>query len=104
MEANRGIKPERIKKDSLGRAVPKGAQPNVLAPETNVVVELEAAKEHGVGISSSYRHGQCGTGKTKLMEGNVRLDAEEGLDPRFESAGICADARGHAEGAIKLDT
>lgn len=59
-----------------------------------------ATVQHGAEDSSP---GQCGTGKTKLMEGNVRLDAEEGLDPRFESAGICADARGHAEGAIKLD-
>jgi ferredoxin len=52
-------------------------------------VELEAAEEHGVGISSSYRHGQCGTCKTKLMEGNARMDAEEGLDPRFERRELC---------------
>jgi NAD(P)H-flavin reductase len=90
MEASRGIKPERIKQDSLGRAVPKSAQPNVLAPETGVVVELEAAEERGVGISSSYRHGQCGTCKTKLMEGNVRIDAEEGLDPKIrERRDLC---------------
>jgi ferredoxin-NADP reductase len=89
MEASRGIKPEHIKWDSLGSAVPKSAQPNVLASETSVVVELEAAEEHGVGISSSYRRGQCGTCKTKLMEGNVRMDAEEGLDRRFERRDLC---------------
>jgi ferredoxin-NADP reductase len=125
MEASRGIltglgvKPERIRQESFGTAVPKSAQPNSMAPETSVVVEfvrsgktctvrsgqtlLEAAEEHGVGIASSCRQGQCGTCKTKLMEGNVRMDAEEGLDPDSRAQGFVLTCVGHAEGAVKLD-
>lgn len=125
MEASRGIltglgvKPERIRQESFGTAVPKSAQPNSVGPETSVVVEfvrsgktctvrsgqtlLEAAEEHGVGISSSCRQGQCGTCKTKLMEGNVRMDAEEGLDPDSRAQGFVLTCVGHAEGAVKLD-
>ena len=125
MEASRGIltglgvKPQRIRQESFGTAVPKIAQPNSVAPETSVVVEfvrsgktctvrggqtlLEAAEEHGVGISSSCRQGQCGTCKTKLMEGNVRMDAEEGLDPDSRAQGFVLTCVGHADGAVKLD-
>jgi ferredoxin-NADP reductase len=125
MEASRGIltglgvRPERIRQESFGTAVPKIAQPNAVGPETSVVVEfvrsgktcnvrsgqtlLEAAEEHGVGISSSCRQGQCGTCKTKLMEGNVRMDAEEGLDPDSRAQGFVLTCVGHAEGAVKLD-
>ena len=39
---------------------------------------LEATEEQGVPIPSSCRQGQCGTCKTKLLEGNVRMDVEEG--------------------------
>src|SRR6476660_1446911 len=77
-----------IRQESFGIAIPNNSQPNSTVPETSVVVEfvrsgktctirsgqtlLEAAEEHGIGISSSCRQGQCGTCKTKLMEGNVR--------------------------------
>jgi ferredoxin len=114
-----GVKPERIRQESFGTAVPNNAQPNSIAPETSVVVEfvrsgktcsirsgqtlLEAAEEHGVGISSSCRQGQCGTCKTRLMEGNVRMDAEEGLDPDSRAQGFVLTCVGHAEGAVKLD-
>jgi ferredoxin-NADP reductase len=125
MEASRGIltglgvKPERIKQESFGTAVQKSAQPNSMAPERSVVVEfvrsgktcavrsgqtiLEAAEEHGVGIPSSCRQGQCGTCKTKVMAGSVRMDAEEGLDPDSRAQGFVLTCVGHAEGAVKLD-
>ena len=125
MEASRailtglGVKPERIRQESFGAAVPKPAQPNSIAPETSVVVQfvrsgktctvrsgqtlLEAAEEHGVGIPSSCRQGQCGSCKTRLMEGNVRMDAEEGLDPDSKAQGFVLTCVGHAEGAVKLD-
>jgi ferredoxin-NADP reductase/mono/diheme cytochrome c family protein len=125
MEASRGIltslgvKPERIRQESFGAAVQKSAQPNSMAPERSVVVEfvrsgktctvrsgqtiLEAAEEHGVGIPSSCRQGQCGTCKTKVMAGSVRMDAEEGLDPDSRAQGFVLTCVGHAEGAVKLD-
>ena len=114
-----GVKPERIMQESFGSSVPKSAQPDSAAAETGVVVEfvrsgktcavrsgqtlLEAAEEHGVGIPSSCRQGQCGTCKTKLLEGDVRMDAEEGLDPDSRAQGFVLTCVGHADGVVKLD-
>ncbi len=125
MEASRvlliglGVKPERIRQESFGSSAPKSAQPVSAAAETDVVVEfarsgkayairsgqtlLEAAEEHGVGISSSCRQGQCGTCKTKLLAGNVRMDTQEGLDPDSRAQGFVLTCVGHADGAVKLD-
>ena len=64
---------------------------------------LEAAEEHGVGIPSSCRQGQCGTCKTKLLEGNVTMDTEEGLDPDSKVKGFVLACVGHARGLVRLD-
>jgi ferredoxin-NADP reductase len=114
-----GVKPERIMQENFGSAVPKVATADTVALEEGVVVEfsrsgtactvrtgqtlLEAAEEHGIGIPSSCRQGQCGTCKTKLLEGNVRMDAEEGLDPDSKAQGFVLTCVGHAQGAVKLD-
>jgi ferredoxin-NADP reductase len=125
MEASRGIltglgvKPERIIQESFGSSVPKSAQSESTAAEPGALVEfvrsgktctirsgqtvLEAAEEHGVGIPSSCRQGQCGTCKTRLLEGSVRMDAEEGLDPDSRAQGFVLTCVGHAEGAVKID-
>ena len=125
MEASRviltglGVKPERIRQESFGGSAPKSAQPEPVVPETGVAVEfvrsgktctvrggqtlLDAAEEHGVGIPSSCRQGQCGTCKTKLVEGNVRMDAEEGLDPESKAQGFVLMCVGHADGDVKVD-
>jgi ferredoxin-NADP reductase len=125
MEASRailtdlGVKPERIRQESFGSTVPKSATPDSPAPETAVVVEfarsgktctirsgqtlLDAAEEHGVGIPFSCRQGQCGTCKTKLLAGNVRMDSGEGLDPYWKAQGFVLTCVGHADGAVKLD-
>ena len=124
MEASRtiltglGVEPERIMQESFGVSAP---QPATSGPgaETGVLVEfarsgktclvragqtvLEAAEERGIGIPSSCRQGQCGTCKTKLLEGNVRMDAEEGLDPDSKARGFVLTCVGYAEGAVKLD-
>jgi ferredoxin-NADP reductase len=125
MEASRGIltgmgvKPERIKQESFGSAAPKGPQAVSAAAYTGIAIEfvrsgktctirsgqtvLEAAEEHGVTIPSSCRQGQCGTCKTKLLEGNVRMDAEEGLDADSRAQGFVLTCVGHADGPVKLD-
>jgi ferredoxin len=105
--------------ESFGNSTPKSAQPVSVAAETDAVVEfarsgktyavrsgqtlLQAAEEHGVGIPSSCRQGQCGTCKTKLLGGMVRMDAEEGLDPDSRAQGFVLTCVGHADGAVKLD-
>jgi ferredoxin-NADP reductase len=114
-----GVKPERIMQESFGSPVPKIAQADTVALDEGMVVEfgrsgktctvrsgqtlLEAAEEHGVGIPSSCRQGQCGTCKTKLLAGNVRMDAEEGLDPYWRAQGFVLTCVGHADGPVKLD-
>jgi ferredoxin-NADP reductase/cytochrome c2 len=114
-----GVKPERIRQETFGSSAPKSAQPASVAADPGVLVEfvrsgktsnvpsgqtlLEAAEEQGIGIPSSCRQGQCGTCKTKLLEGNVRMDAEEGLDPDSRAQGFVLTCVGHADGAVKLD-
>ena len=114
-----GVKPERIVQESFGGSAPKSTQPVSAAAETDAMVEfvrsgktcavrrgqtvLEAAEEHGVAIPSSCRQGQCGTCKTKLLEGNVRMDAEEGLDPDSRAQGFVLTCVGRADGTVKLD-
>jgi ferredoxin-NADP reductase len=114
-----GVKTERIRQESFGGAVPKSAKPDSAEAESGVVVEfvrsgrackvhsaqtlLQAAEEQGVSIPYSCRQGQCGTCKTKLLDGNVRMDAEEGLDPDSKAQGFVLTCVGHADGAVKLD-
>jgi ferredoxin-NADP reductase len=114
-----GVKAERIMRESFGSSAPQGAQPASMETGTGGVVEfarsgqtcairsgqtlLEAAEEHGVGIPSACRQGQCGTCKTKLLTGKVRMDAEEGLDPDSRAQGFVLTCVGHADGAVKLD-
>jgi ferredoxin-NADP reductase len=64
---------------------------------------LETAEANCVGIPSSCRQGQYGTCRTKLLAGSVRMDAEEGLDPRWKAQGFVLACVGHAEGDVKLD-
>jgi ferredoxin-NADP reductase len=114
-----GVKPERIMQESFGSSAPKSAQPDSVAAEPRVLVEfvrsgqtcsvrrgqtvLEVAEEHGVSIPSSCRQGQCGTCKTKLLGGSVRMDAEEGLDPDSRAQGFVLTCVGHADGIVQLD-
>ena len=115
-----GVKPERIMQESFGSSsAPKSPQPDSLAAGTGAMVEfarsgktcrirggqtlLEAAEEHGIVIPSSCRQGQCGTCKTKLLGGNVRMDAEDGLDPDSRAEGFVLACVGHAVDAVKLD-
>jgi ferredoxin-NADP reductase len=64
---------------------------------------LEAAEEQGVAIPSLCRAGQCGTCKTRLLEGKVRMASENGLDANARAQGFVLTCVGRAEGPIKLD-
>jgi ferredoxin-NADP reductase len=116
--ASMGVKPERIRQESFGSTISNEVQ-QAPAVQTDAVVEfvrsgktcrvrsdqpiLEAAEEHGVPIPSSCRQGQCGTCKTKLLEGHVQMDAEEGLDADSRAQGFVLTCVGHARGLVKLD-
>ena len=64
---------------------------------------LEAAAAAGVEIPSACRQGQCGTCKTRVLSGQVRMTAENGLDPESKSLGFVLTCVGHAEGNVTLD-
>ena len=113
-----GVSPERIRQESFGSTVPKSVPENLAAP-TDLMVEfvrsgkacllregqtlLEAAEEQGITIPSSCRQGQCGTCKTKLLEGDIHMDAEDGLDPASRAQGFVLTCVGHAQSSMKLD-
>jgi len=113
-----GVNPERITQESFGNTVPKNPHQGLVA-QTGAVVEfvrsgktcmvrtgqtlLEAAEEQGIAIPSSCRQGQCGTCKTKLLEGDVRMDAEAGLDSESRAQGFVLTCVGRAHGTVKLD-
>jgi ferredoxin len=113
-----GVKPERIMQESFGPPSP-GSVPAAVEPGAGSAVKfvrsditctvrggqtlLEAAEEHGVSIPFSCRQGQCGTCKTRLLAGNVRMAAEAGLDPESRERGFVLTCVGRADGAIELD-
>lgn len=117
--AGLGVSPQRIMQESFGSPPPSNAIPHSASASTHVMVEfirsgktcaprsgqtlLEAAEEHGVGIPSSCRQGQCGTCKTKLLAGSVHMDAEEGLDAQARAQGFVLTCVGHADGNVTLD-
>jgi ferredoxin-NADP reductase len=112
-----GVKPERIRDESFGGAVAANARSESPSLEGTVqffrsgkiaIVRggqtlLQASEEQGVEIPSSCRQGQCGTCKTKLLAGRVRMDAEDGLDRESRARGFVLTCVGHPEGAVMLD-
>lgn len=64
---------------------------------------LEVAEMNGVPIPSSCRQGQCGTCVTRLVDGDVAMDAEDGLDPDAKSRGYVLTCVGRARGDVTLD-
>ena len=116
-----GVPADRIRQESFGKQ-PRPEEPAAPAaaidPEgprvefartgkSGVIPEggtlLEAAERYGVAIPSSCRQGQCGTCTTRLLAGEVRMDAEEGLDPELRRDGYILTCVGRAHGDVRLD-
>ena len=117
--AELGVPGERIRQETFGGGTP-GAQPGeARASETGLTLEfarsgtsmtllegqtlLEAAARSGIEIPSACRQGQCGTCKTKLLDGQVRMAAEQGLDAESKGRGFVLACVAHAETNVKLD-
>ncbi|MBI4853992.1 MAG: photosystem P840 reaction-center cytochrome c-551 [Acidobacteria bacterium] len=64
---------------------------------------LEVAEINGVTIPFSCRQGQCGTCTTRLLEGDVTMEVENGLDPELKEEGYILTCVGYAKGKVKLD-
>lgn len=64
---------------------------------------LAVAAGAGVEIASACRQGQCGTCKTRVIEGEVEMSCENGLDAESKSRGFVLTCVGRAAGNVKLD-
>jgi ferredoxin-NADP reductase len=114
-----GIATERIRQETFGGA---GARPKppmpaaaaggasiefarsgkrVTAPEGESL--LAAAAAAGVEIPSACRQGQCGTCKTRVLDGQVEMTCENGLDAESKARGYVLTCVGHAAGNVRLD-
>jgi ferredoxin-NADP reductase/mono/diheme cytochrome c family protein len=114
-----GVKPERILQESFGSPAAAVTTSGPEAAGRGAMVEfarsgktcmaaggqtlLEAAEQNGIGIPYGCRQGQCGTCKTKLLDGSVRMSAEDGLDPDSKAQGYVLTCVGRADGAVRLD-
>jgi ferredoxin-NADP reductase len=114
-----GVVPERIRQETFGGAGAGPRPPSARTTETGFTIEfansgriaavlegqslLETAAEAGVDIPSACRQGQCGTCKTRLLAGEVRMTSEEGLDPESKARGFVLTCVGHACGNVRLD-
>ncbi|HTA43609.1 MAG TPA: photosystem P840 reaction-center cytochrome c-551 [Bryobacteraceae bacterium] len=114
-----GVAEQRIRQEAFGgaSAQPKPALPAATHSEfaiefsrsgkTSTISEgqslLEAAADAGVDIPSACRQGQCGTCKTRLLEGSVHMTTETGLDAESRARGYVLTCVGHATGPVRLD-
>lgn len=112
-----GVAPERIRQETFGSTELKPA--DARDGEIGFTVEfarsgrtvairegqtlLQVAAENGVEIPSACRQGQCGTCKTRLLNGHVRMTAEHGLDSESRARDFVLTCVGHAEGDVALD-
>jgi ferredoxin-NADP reductase len=64
---------------------------------------LEGAEENGVLIPSGCRQGNCGTCATKLVSGNVQMEAAEALSDQMRSQGFILPCVSRALSDVTLD-
>jgi ferredoxin-NADP reductase len=113
-----GVGPERIRQEVFGGAglppkpapVPSAggfaiefARSGKTATAADGQTLLEAAAAAGVDIPSACRQGQCGTCKTRLLDGQVEMSAENGLDSESKARGFVLTCVGRAAGSVRLD-
>ena len=64
---------------------------------------LAVAESHGIEIPYSCRVGQCGTCATRVLEGDVEMEVEDGLEPAQKAQGYRLLCVGRARGLVRLD-
>ena len=106
-----GVEPTRIKRESFGgqeaeadRTVAAWVEFAHARKSCDIppgATLLEAAEGCGVAIPNDCRQGQCGTCKARLLEGEVRMDAEDGLDPALKAQGYVLTCVGRAQGQMR---
>lgn len=63
---------------------------------------LSVAEKHGITIPYSCRVGQCGTCATRVLDGEVEMENEEGLEPALKAQGYRLLCVGRAKGPVSL--
>ena len=113
------VRSECIKRESFGYARPVGSALVDAASPLQGAIEfvrsgkvcvvppgktlLEVAEMHGVGIPSGCRQGQCGTCITTLVEGDVHMDCEDGLEATDKAEGYILMCVARPRGNVKVD-
>jgi ferredoxin-NADP reductase len=113
------VRPECINRESFGYTRTIGGAALEAAPPLQGTVEfaragkvcdvppgktlLEVAEMHGVNIPSGCRQGRCGACVTKLLEGDVQMDAEDGLEASDKAEGYILMCVGRPRGDVKVD-
>jgi ferredoxin-NADP reductase len=64
---------------------------------------LEVAEANGIEIPYSCRQGQCGTCAARLLQGEIQMDYEDGLDPALKAQGYVLTCVARAKGEVRLD-
>ena len=64
---------------------------------------LESSEKNGVLIPSGCRQGVCGTCRTRLLSGRVRMETEEALNDELRSQGFILPCVSRPLGDITLD-
>ncbi len=64
---------------------------------------LEVAEMCGVGIPYGCRQGRCGSCITKLLQGDVHMDSEEGLEAGEKAEGYILMCVARPRGDVKVE-
>ena len=64
---------------------------------------LVIAEKHDIDIPFGCRVGQCGECATRILEGEVEMEVEEGLEPKQRDQGYRLLCVGRARGRVTLD-
>ena len=64
---------------------------------------LMLAERHGINIPNDCRVGQCGTCATRVLDGEVEMEVEDGLEPELRAQGYRLMCVGRATGYVRLD-
>ena len=113
------VAPESIKRENFGATPTSEGTTGPSAPPLQGRVEfsrsrkvcgvapgqtlLEVAEMHGVRIAFGCREGRCGTCRTKLLDGDVAMDAEEGLEPSDRAQGHILMCVARPRGDVRVD-
>jgi ferredoxin-NADP reductase len=114
-----GVEPASVKRESFGATATSGATTTAAEPQLQGRVEfsrsgkvcgvargetlLEVAEMHGVRIAFGCRQGRCGTCRTKLIDGDVAMDVEEGLESSDKAEGYILMCVARPRGDVKID-